>query len=208
MKKLILLITGFVAALTLTVRAGVVADFFVHPDADELVPFTDRDNRLDLLEYYRTEGVESRVAPAAFPTSILKITALSDTAMTVEGKGVTIDIALFTPAPSDTLVVVATTFDIGGRKDSNVEYFDTDFHSKGRIPAPTYTEWIVPAQRRKVPALLAESVPFITSRAVLDPAACRVTFVNTAVTRFAEPENVFLPSVSYRFVKDKFKPEK
>ncbi|MDE6395903.1 MAG: DUF3256 family protein [Muribaculaceae bacterium] len=205
MKKLMILIFGLIAALTRPVSAAVVADFFVLPEADALLPFTDRDNRLDLLEYYRAEGVESRVASSLFPESILKITSLTDSAMTVSGKGVTIDIAMFLPTPGDTLIVVSTNFEVGGRTDSDVEFFDSNLHSKGFLHQPSYTEWIVPSARKNLSPRLIESVPFITSKAVLDHAECAVIFENTTETEFAESKDLFLPSVTYRYVKDKFR---
>lgn len=205
MKKLIMPVIGLAAALTQTVGAAVVADFFVRREADALLPFTDRDKRLDMLEYFKADGAESRVAPDGAPASFLSITSLTDSAMTVSTRGVTVDIAMFVPAPADTLIVVSTNLQIGGQTDSSVEYFDSSLQPKGRVDQPAYTEWIVPSMRPKATLRVAESVPYVPAKAILDPATCTVTFVNTAVTEFAEPKDIFRPSISYRYIKDSFK---
>lgn len=209
MKKLILFIIGLMAVATPRVTAAVVADFFVRPEATVLLPLTDTDTRLDMIEYFKAGAIPTRTFPEGSDASTLRIVALNDTSMTVASKHIKVDIALFVePAKADTLVVATTTFTVAGREDSEISVFDAALNPVTTLRVPVYTDWIVPEARKTAGRRLLDSVPFITARAVADPAALTVTFVNTTDLRQSDDPAIYRPSITYRLEKRRFKPLK
>lgn len=205
MKKLLLILLGVALVPALMAGPRVVADFFISDEGSVLLPHTDRDARLDLIEYFKAEGAQSRIAPTGTPSSIVEITAMNDTSMNVTARGVTIDIAMFTPVPGDTLLVVSNSFEIGGRTDSSVEVYDVNLQPVNAFGQPVYTDWVIPSERKNISQRVMEQIPFITSRAVLDPKTSTITFVRTTSAEDSDFKSTFVPSLTYVLKKGKLK---
>lgn len=169
MPKLKLPLTLLAATAVLGGAARTAADFFVTAPGS-VMPYTDSNLRLDLLDYYRYGSDRSMPDRTSTP---LRITGESDRTLTVAvgEEGSRVQIAVL-PAGKDTLLAVVTTVTLPA-PDSRVDFYNKDWTpARVKTPAwPVYSDW-VPVADFETEARL----PFVPAEAAFDSTATVLTF--------------------------------
>ncbi len=180
MPKLKLPLTLLAAAAVLGGAARTAADFFIDAPGS-VMPYTDTNLRLDMLDYYRYGSDRAMPDRASTP---LRITGENDRTMTVAvgEEGARVQLAVL-PAGKDTLIAVVTTVMLPA-PDSRVDLYNKDW-TPARVKAPrwpVYSDWLPEGDSDSEARL-----PFVPAEAAFDSTATVLTFTCRADS-FLAPE--------------------
>ena len=179
MKRLALILV--LTALCLGLHARTAADFFV--DAPQsVIPLLDRNERLDMLDYYRSQLPPKTTDAVGTP---VHIDSESESLVTLSSAdSAATQLGVITQG-ADTLIVVIETLPIS-IGDSRVTLYRPGWqpYSKSPVLEPTLSDWLTKegnARRKEI----EEWLPFMTATATVDPEAGTVTFTRTIDQYFA-----------------------
>lgn len=174
-------------------------EWFKSDAAEKVLPYVDRTNRLDMVDYYNAGLFTPR--QDAYYSDDISLVLLDSRTMRLKDPTMTIDVTMVTPENSDTLIVVVETLPLRGG-ESTVRVYTADGEQvKNAIKMPTYSDWLEAdiAKTLSESALLAD-VPFVTATAKVDHTTGTLTFSNTATLIAGIPEKTacaFKPTLTY-----------
>lgn len=186
--------------------ARTAGDFLADAPA-RVVPLLSRNDRLDMLDYYRygsTRGIANEAGDTA------RITAESAAVVSFDmGTRASMQIAVL-PAGRDTVLAVVTTVSLPAR-DSSVQLFDTAWQPLARVksPVPAYSQWFVDGAFDADPNLEMK-LPFMPAEARFDSTATVLTFTPSAGSYMSPSEyegvrSLLVPEIIFDVKKGKFR---
>ena len=181
-RKEIYILSACVALLSLQsalrVSARTAADFFADAPVGVIDTF-DRNTRLDMLDYFRN-GMTTASQNVFGGQS--RITALSDSSLTVEISSRSRMQFAMLPQKSDTVVVIIETVDTPVA-DSGVSFYRASDWSRMDVDMPGLRDFL-PSMTKKS-RRMPDALPHIFTTAEYKPASGRFVFTNTTAGNYS-----------------------
>lgn len=184
MKRLLLAVTALIA---LVASARTIADFFVSAPMYEAAPGLDVNQRMDLLDYFRS-NLPSKTTNIFDENAA--VTAETDRSLTLTaGNGIQMQYGLAVSGTDSVLIVIETL--PTPMPDSKVSLYTTDWTPLGRQPqvSATLGDWLS-SEGRVGQQRLEEILPFITAEAEFIEDGNRLVLRHTMAGYFSEKDSV------------------
>ncbi len=201
-KKITILL--FLIAVTLSVKARTIAEYFGDTRANAAFQSLSTVSRLDMIDYYKS-GMSNTSATEL--NGAAHILTMNDTLMNIEfSQGISMTLAVL-PGKSPVLMVIETL--PLPEIDSRITFYDERWSPFGDklMKQPRLVDWLISDDKNKRQDV-ESTIPFLLSRADYDPMTQTLTLTSTLEQYYPaeKPKQLSLlkPTLKYHWNGKKF----